>query len=180
VGALSALSVTFYAVARNPFRAVDFHTVYQEHAPAVHRFAVGLTGDRALADDLTADAFVRLWTATGDIRLPTVRAYLCTIVRHLYVSHLRKTRRATSLDDSLPDPVDRVAEPLQRRSEAAAALRAMAALSADDREALLMRAAEMSYAEIAQSLEISVAAAKVRVHRARVRILRAREEQSCK
>ena len=88
--------------------------------------------------------------------------------------------RRASLDDSLPDPVDRVAGPLQRRSEAAAALRAMATLSADDREALLMRAAEMSYAEIAQSLEISVAAAKVRVHRARVRILRAREEQSWK
>ena len=146
----------------------------------MHRFAVALTGDRALADDLTADAFVRLWTASGDIRLPTVRAYLCTIVRNLYVSHLRKARRATALDDALADPVDRVAEPIERRSETAAALRALAVLPADDREALLMRAADLSYAEIAQSLGISVAAAKVRVHRARVRVLRAREEQSCK
>ena len=159
---------------------MDFHQIYQEHAPAVHRFAVALTGDRALADDLTADAFVRLWTASGDIRLPTVRAYLCTIVRNLYVSHLRKARRATALDDALADPVDRVAEPIERRSETAAALRALAVLPADDREALLMRAADLSYAEIAQSLGISVAAAKVRVHRARVRVLRAREEQSCK
>jgi RNA polymerase sigma-70 factor, ECF subfamily len=159
---------------------VDFHTVYQEHAPAVHRFAAGLTGNRALADDLTADAFVRLWTAPGEIRLPTVRAYLCTIVRNLYVSHLRKVRRATALVDSLPDPVDRVAGPVERRSEAAAALRALSALSAGDREALLMRAADLSYAEIAGSLNISVAAAKVRVHRARVRVLRAQEEQSWK
>jgi len=159
---------------------VDFHQIYQEHAPAVHRFAAGLTGDRALADDLTADAFVRLWTAPGEIRLPTVRAYLCTIVRNLYVSHLRKARRATSLEDSLADPIDRVAAPVERRSEAAAAVRALATLAPDDREALLMRAADMSYAEIAQTLEISVGAAKVRVHRARVRALRAQEEQSWK
>ena len=159
---------------------MDFHQIYQAHASAVHRFAVGLTGDRALADDLTADAFVRLWTAPGEIRLPTVRAYLCTIVRNLYVSHLRTARRAIALDESMVDPVDRVVAPIERRSQAEAARRALAALSSDDREALLMRAADLSYAEIAQSLDISVAAAKVRVHRARVRVLRAREEQSCK
>ena len=159
---------------------MDFHQIYQAHAPAVHRFAVGLTGDRALADDLTEDAFVRLWTASDEIRLPTVRAYLCTIVRNLHVSHLRKARRSTPLDDSLADPVHRVAAPVELRSQAEAALRALATLSPDDREALLMRAADMSYAEIAQSLNISVTAAKVRVHRARVRALRAREEQSCK
>lgn len=159
---------------------MDFHQIYQAHASAVHRFAVGLTGDRALADDLTEDAFVRLWTASDEIRLPTVRAYLCTIVRNLHVSHLRKARRSTPLDDSLADPVDRVAAPVELRSQAEAALRALATLSPEDREALLMRAADMSYAEIAQSLTISVTAAKVRVHRARVRALRAREEQSCK
>ena len=159
---------------------MDFHRIYPEHAPAVHRFAAGLSGDRTLADDLTADAFVRLWTAPGEIRLPTVRAYLCTIVRNLYVSHLRTARRAIALDESMVDPVDRVTAPIERRSQAEAARRALAALSSDDREALLMRAADLSYAEIAQSLDISVAAAKVRVHRARVRVLRAREEQSCK
>jgi RNA polymerase sigma-70 factor (ECF subfamily) len=159
---------------------VDFHQIYQAHASAVHRFAVGLTGDWTLADDLMEDAFVRLWTASDEIRLPTVRAYLCTIVRNLYVSHLRKARRAIPLDDSLADPVDRVAAPMELRSQAEAALRALATLSADDREALLMRAADLSYAEIAQSLNITVTAAKVRVHRARVRALRAREEQSCK
>ena len=159
---------------------MDFHQIYQAHASAVHRFAGGLTGDRALADDLTGDAFVRLWTASDEIRLPTVRAYLCTIVRNLHVSHLRKARRSTPLDDSFADPVDRVAAPIELRSQAEAALRALVTLSPDDREALLMLAADMSYAEIAQSLNISVTAAKVRVHRARVRALRAREEQSCK
>jgi RNA polymerase sigma-70 factor (ECF subfamily) len=159
---------------------VDFHRIYQEHAPAVHRFAVALTGDRALADDLTADAFVRLWTAPGEIRMPTVRAYLCTIVRNLHISHFRKERRTTALDESVPDPVDRVAAPVERRSEAAAAVRAMATLSVDDRAALSMLVAGLSYVEIAQALGITVTAAKVRIHRARVRVIRAQEAQSCR
>jgi RNA polymerase sigma-70 factor (ECF subfamily) len=156
---------------------VDFHRIYVEHAVAVHRFALHLSGDAATADDLTAEAFVRLWTASGEIRLPTVRAYLCTIVRHLYISEWRRARRAAPLDESLPDPVDRVAEPVERRSETRAALRALAALPAEDRDAVLMRAADLSYVEIAESLGITVAAAKVRVHRARVRLVRARAEE---
>jgi RNA polymerase sigma-70 factor, ECF subfamily len=160
----------------------DAHRIYEDHAAAVHRFAVSLTGDRALADDLTAEAFVRLWTAPGEIRLQTIRAYLCTIVRNLYVSDRRRARRSTELDETVPDPVDRVGAPLERRSETAAALRALGSLAPEDRDALLMRAADVAYADIARSLGISVSAAKVRVHRARVRLLRARdqEEQSWK
>jgi RNA polymerase sigma-70 factor (ECF subfamily) len=156
---------------------VDFHRIYDDHAAAVHRFAVFLTGDRTLADDLTAEAFVRLWTTPGEIRLPTVRAYLCTVVRHLFISDRRRSRRTAELDDSLADPVDRVAGPVERRSEATAALRALGTLSPDDREALLMRAAGLSYAEIAQGLGITTGAAKVRVHRARVRALRQRAQE---
>ena len=161
---------------------MDFHRIYEEHAPAVHRFATGLTANRALADDLTSEAFVRLWTAGGEIQMTTVRAYLCTIVRNLHVSQFRRARRAAPLDESLPDPVDRVAAPLELRSEAAAAVRALAALADGDREALLMRAADLSYTEIARALNLTVGAAKVRVHRARARVLRAREleKQSCR
>ncbi len=163
-------------------RVVDFHRIYVEHAAALHRFAWHLTGDAAAADDLTAEAFVRLWTGSGEIRVPTVRAYLCTIVRHLHVSEWRRARRSAPLDETVADPVDRVAEPVERRSEARAALRSLAALPAEDRAAVLMRAADLSYSEIAQSLGTSVAAAKVRVHRARIRLVRARaqEEQSWK
>jgi RNA polymerase sigma-70 factor (ECF subfamily) len=46
-----------------------------------------------------------------------------------------------------------------------------------DRAALLMRAAdEMPYEEIARSLGISVGAAKVKVHRARLALARLRNE----
>ena len=155
----------------------DAHRIYEDHAAAVHRFAAGLTGDPTLADDLTSEAFVRLWTAPGEIRLQTVRAYLCTIVRNLHVSHLRRARRSSELDESLPDPIDRVGAPIERRSEAAAAWRALGSLAPEDREALLLRAAGVPYVDIARALGLSISAAKVRVHRARVRLLRMRDQE---
>lgn len=161
---------------------MDFHEVYEQHSAAVLRFAAGLTGNRAMAQDLTSEAFVRLWTAGDNIRVETVRAYLFTIVRNLYRSDLRRSWRAVPLDENLPDPVDRVAEPVERRSNATAALRALRQLPVEDREALLMRAGDVSYEDIARALGISVGAAKVRVHRSRARLMRLRdmEESSWK
>jgi RNA polymerase sigma-70 factor (ECF subfamily) len=161
---------------------VEFHEIYERHAAAVLRFATGLTGNPTLAQDLTADAFVRLWTASGEIRLETIRAYLFTIVRNLYRSDRRRSWRAAPLDDTIPDPIERVAEPVERRSELAAALRALKEVPVGDREALLMRAGGVSYDDISRALGITVGAAKVRVHRSRARLLRLRdvEEQPWK
>jgi RNA polymerase sigma-70 factor (ECF subfamily) len=156
---------------------VDFHEVYERHAAAVLRFASGLTGNHAIAQDLTSEAFVRLWTAVDGIRVETVRAYLFTIVRNLYRSDLRRSWRAAPLDENMPDPVDRVAEPVERRSNAIAALRALNQLPMEDREALLMRAGDVSYEDIARALGISVGAVKVRVHRSRAKLLRLRDQE---
>lgn len=69
-----------------------------------------------------------------------------------------------------------------RRSELAAALRALRQVPVGDREALLMRAGGVSYEDIGRALGISVGAAKVRVHRSRARLLRMRdlEESPCR
>ena len=86
------------------------------------------------------------------------------------------------MDDTMPDPIERVANPVQRRSELAAALRALKEVPVADREALLMRAGGVSYEDISRALGITVGAAKVRVHRSRARLLRLRdvEEQPWK
>jgi RNA polymerase sigma-70 factor (ECF subfamily) len=157
---------------------VDFHEIYERHAAAVLRFATGLAGDPATAKDLASEAFVRLWTASDHIRVETVRAYLFTIVRNLYRSDRRRAWRAAPLDEDMPDPVDRVSEPMERRSDLDAALRALKQLPVEDREALLMRAGDVSYEDIARTLGISVGAAKVRVHRSRARLLRLREKET--
>ncbi len=57
----------------------DFHSLYQQYAPQVHRFALFLCGDASLADDITSETFVRAWVGQGKIREATVKAYLFAI-----------------------------------------------------------------------------------------------------
>lgn len=56
-------------------------SIYHQHASALHRFALGLCGDAALARDLVAETFVRAMTASVPIDMTTVLAYLCMIAR---------------------------------------------------------------------------------------------------
>ena len=150
---------------------MDFHSVYLRYATDVHRFAHYLSGDAAAADDLTSDAFLRLWTAPGEIRMPTVKAYLFAIVRNLYRTSLRGLARVEPLEDEHQAPEPSAEQQVVSRSQLSALAAALARLPEADRAAVLMRAqGEMSYEEIGQALGISVAAARVRVHRARARL----------
>ena len=159
---------------------IDFHTVYERHAADLHRFALYLTGNPALADDLVADAFVRLWTASGGIRTDTVRAYLIAIVRNLYLNSRRRGARDVPLDDThvVADVAASIDARIEHRETLARVRATLASFPEIDRSALLLRALhDMPYDEIARVLNISLAAAKVKVHRARLRLAAALTEE---
>lgn len=150
---------------------VDFAGLYREHARDVHRFALYLSGDPALAEDLVSEAFVRVWTARERVDLATVRAYLFAIVRNLFVNDRHAQRRWVPLENSLsekqPGPEQRATD----RSDLRAVLAALRTLPEIDRAAVLMRADQnLPYEEIARVLAISAGAAKVKVHRARLKL----------
>jgi RNA polymerase sigma-70 factor (ECF subfamily) len=159
----------------------DFASLYRDHAAAVHRFAVYLSGDPPLADDLVSEAFVRVWTARGRLELTTVRGYLFAIVRNLHLQHLQRERRHSPLDERM---TDRRPNPELRASDQSrlqAVLSALHDLPEVDRAAVLMRADdELPYQEIAAALRISVAAAKVKVHRARLKLAEALETRGAR
>lgn len=150
----------------------DFSAVYRRHAQDVYRFALYLSGNFALAEDLAAETFAKAWIARDRIRVGSVKAYLLMITRNLYRDQKRR-RGADRLPDDL-DVADRGAGPetsAQARHELRRVLAALRQLADADREVLLMAAVEgLSHQAIAVALEISVDAVKVRVHRARVRL----------
>jgi RNA polymerase sigma-70 factor (ECF subfamily) len=148
--------------------------IYRRHASDVFRYALFLSGNRADAEDITSDAFVRLWTAPGEIRAATVKAYLFTIARNLYLDGRRAQARLTALDDDLPSHARTAEDRATARSEVAHVRAAMQRLPDEDRAALLMRANGLPYEDIARALRASVGAIKVRVHRARRRLMAAR------
>ncbi len=154
-----------------PSPLVDLASLYREHARDTHRFALYLSGDPALADDLVSEAFVRVWTARERVDLSTVRGYLFAIVRNLFLQELRQHRRRASLDERIasdqPGPEQRAGA----ESSLRVVLAALDTLPEVDRSALLMRADDgLPYEEIATVLGISTVAARVKVHRARLRL----------
>jgi RNA polymerase sigma-70 factor, ECF subfamily len=88
------------------------HEIYHRHAADVFRYTLFLCGNRADAEDITSETFVRLWTAPGEIRTGSVKAYLFTIARHLYLDGRRARARLTPLEADVPsaEPSAEVAE----------------------------------------------------------------------
>jgi RNA polymerase sigma-70 factor (ECF subfamily) len=152
---------------------VDFHSVYDRHASDVYRFALYLSGDPCLAEEIAQETFVRAWVMPGEVSGGTVRAYLLTIARNLYRAEGRRAARQVVLDGAVADPKPGPEAVAGARLELAAVLTALQTLPEDDRAALLMHALDgLPHAAIAAALGLSVAAVKVRVHRARIKLRR--------
>jgi RNA polymerase sigma-70 factor (ECF subfamily) len=150
---------------------LTFHDLYQHYAPEVYRFAFWLAGNRAEAEDITAETFVRAWTSQREIRTETVKAYLLTIARNLYLAQRRKVKPQVALDEEQVDPQPGPEQHTEDRLALAATLAVIQTLPELDRAALILRVQhELPYAEIARVLGLSLSAAKVKVHRARLKV----------
>ena len=151
-----------------------FQELYESYAPEVYRFAFSLAGERAEAEDITSETFVRAWVKRSAIRTETLKAYLMTIARNTFLERRRKSRREIALDETLPDPAAGPEDRAESRLELVRVERLLRTLPEIDRAAFVLRVRhDMPYEEIARVLEITLASAKVKVHRVRKRILAA-------
>jgi len=156
----------------------DIENLYECYAGDVRRFALYLCGDMVMADEITSDTFVRAWMAAGRIRQPTVKSYLFTIARNAYTDLLRRAARHTQLDENMRDTRISAQTQMEESAEVRAVLAALQQLPEMDRTVLLMRALdEMPYEEIAETLGITVVTTKVKVHRARLKLMQDRQER---
>jgi RNA polymerase sigma-70 factor (ECF subfamily) len=151
---------------------LTFEQLYRSHFPDVFRFAVWLCRDRSEAEDVASETFVRAWARRDRLRTETLKAYLLAIARNVFLNHRERTANheelSMELADSSPDPQRRTSS----RMELDRVWGALAQLPEADRTALILRTEHsLAYAEIARVLEISEGAARVKVHRARRRLL---------
>ncbi len=149
----------------------DIEELYKRHSQDVYRFACWLSGDPHEAEEIVSETFLRLWGSLDDVKVATAKAYLLTIARNLFLSERKRANKREPLpefiqDDSLmPDVL------AELKDEVNATMKAIQMLPEMQRACLLMRVQhDVSYEEIARSLEISVSAAKVNVHRARLKL----------
>src|SRR5258708_3346902 len=115
---------------------VDFHSLLERHAQDVFRFALYLSGDSSLAEEITQEAFVRAWVTSGEIRGGTAKAYLLTIARNLFLAERKRTARQVALDSNLTDPKPGPHVVAQGRIELDAVVEALQVLPELDRSAL--------------------------------------------
>ena len=160
----------------NDPEAAMMRVLYDEHAAALWRYAVRLTGDQARAEDVVQETLLRAWQhpeVTADAER-SARAWLFTVARNLIIDEKRsaRSRNESSTPDlervgdrAGPDEVDSALDRLLLGE-------ALSQLSAEHR-AVLKRAYYQGWttAQIAADLQIAEGTVKSRLHYA-VRALR--------
>lgn len=144
-----------------------------EHLPAMRAFAVSLTRNAALADDMVQDSLVKAWSNLDKFQAGTnMRAWLFTILRNTYYSNRRKAKR------EVPDSDGAITASLSRKPDHDGRLNmldfetAFAKLPEEQREALvLVGASGFAYEEAAETCGVAVGTIKSRVNRGRAKLV---------
>ena len=150
---------------------LDFQQLYKAYATDVYRFSYWLCGDAFDAEDITSETFLRAWTRRTHIRTETMKAYLLSIARNLYLERLRKHKPHAELSDRIPDPDPGPGRRSEDRDDLERIKKALQQLKEVDRTAFILRVVhELPYEEIARVLQLSLSAVKVKVHRVRLKL----------
>jgi RNA polymerase sigma-70 factor (ECF subfamily) len=137
-----------------------------------HALAIQILGNAEDAQDAVHDAFTTVLDkpAAYDARKGPLKPWFLRVVRNRCIDMLRRRRESSSM------PVDELATPTRTPEEALEASqlssrveRALATLSAERREIVVLRDyLDLSYAEIAKVLDIAPGTVMSRLHRARL------------
>jgi RNA polymerase sigma-70 factor (ECF subfamily) len=141
-----------------------------EALPKLRRYATGLCGQPALADDLVQDCIERALMRAGQLEtLDSIGAWLRTIIYNLYIDELRRRRaRGTGVD--VEDIANDLAFSTPPRDGTAMAelARATARLTPEHRQILVLAGVEaMPYRDIAGELGVPIGTVMSRLARAR-------------
>ncbi len=151
------------------------HERYRTRLLAYGRQMLG--GSRADAEDALQDVFLRAYHALrADDRPVTLRAWLYRVAHNRCVDQLRKgVAQHVELFENVRSLDDPAAE-TQRRDDLRRLIADMQRLPEQQRSALLMREMEgLSYAELADALEVTLPAVKSLLVRARMGLVEAQE-----
>jgi RNA polymerase sigma-70 factor, ECF subfamily len=140
--------------------------------PSLRAFAMALTNDLSRADDLVQETILRAWQNQDRFEPGSnLGAWLFTILRNLFYSHLRRMKREVADSDGSYAAQLRTAPDQEASVIVKDMWRALGELPPDQREALLLVGAEgMSYDEAARICGVAVGTIKSRVNRARRRL----------
>ncbi|HZD87637.1 MAG TPA: sigma-70 family RNA polymerase sigma factor [Gaiellaceae bacterium] len=158
-----------------------FSIIVRAYQVPVHNYVLRMVGDRALAEDLTQEVFLRVFQGLSrfDSR-SKFTTWLFQVTKNRVLDELRANERRPRAVVDLEDipPLEVLDAPFERLEAIDAVWRAVEGLSVDLKMALLLRdVVGLSYTEIADSLEVTLSTVKWRIWKARedVQLALARE-----
>ena len=152
----------------------DLHRNVIEQLPHLRAFAVLLTHDRCLADDLVQEAAVRALAHADQFRPGTnFKAWISTILRNSYFNVVRQRSRVAPMSAVAPDAEPTTSGGQEEQLGLRDFERAFACLPSAQREGLLLVGASgFSYEAAAEVAGCAVGTMKSRVARGRIHLAR--------
>jgi RNA polymerase sigma-70 factor (ECF subfamily) len=148
-----------------------FSVIVRAYETPIFNYVMRLVGDRALAEDLTQEVFLRVYQGLPNFSLRSkFTTWLFQVTKNRVLDELRAVERRPRATVALEDvpPLEVLDAPFERLEAIDAVWRAVTNLSVDLKMALLLRdVVGMSYTEIADALEITLATVKWRIYKAR-------------
>lgn len=144
----------------------DAAALVAEHYDLLYRYAYRLSGSHADAEDMTQQTFLTAQASLGQLREPAhARAWLCTILRNLFLRLRRERHESTTLSlDLVPDTPD--VEPDDFPVESEDLQLALGELPEEFRTPIvLFYFGEFSYKDIASQLDVPIGTVMSRLAR---------------
>ena len=160
---------------RNTCQPETFQEIFMQLAGGLRRFVYFKSGNWEAAEDYVQEAYLRLWKNCSEVTPEKAKSYLYTVANNLFLDEMRHNQvkfkfqeastSAPSANAPAPD-FELETKEFQQKLE-----QALAALPENQRVVFLMnRIEKMTYAEIAEQLELSVKAVEKRMHGALVEL----------
>jgi RNA polymerase sigma-70 factor, ECF subfamily len=149
-----------------------FSLILRAYETPVFNYVLRLVGgDRALAEDLTQEVFLRVYQGLPKFSLRSkFTTWLFQVTKNRVLDELRASERRPRALVAIDDiaPLEVLDAPIERLEEIDALWQAVENLSTDLKMALLLRdVVGLSYTEIADALEVTLATVKWRIYKAR-------------
>jgi RNA polymerase sigma-70 factor (ECF subfamily) len=149
-----------------------FCLIVRAYETPVYNYVLRLVnGDRSLAEDLTQEVFLRVYQGLPRFSLRSkFTTWLFQVTKNRVLDELRAVERRPRAVVALEDipPLEVLDAPFERLEAIDGVWRAIEGLNVDLKMALLLRdVVGLSYGEIADSLEITLATVKWRIYKAR-------------
>jgi RNA polymerase sigma-70 factor, ECF subfamily len=148
-----------------------FSLIVRAYEVPVFNYVMRLVGDRALAEDLTQEVFIRVFQGLPKFSLRSkFTTWLFQVTKNRVLDELRASERRpralVAIDDA--PPLEVVDAPVEQVETIQALWSAVDELNTDLKMALLLRdVVGLSYNEIADSLDTTLATVKWRIFKAR-------------